>query len=638
MEFFLSNHQFESQTSNIPIFRTKLISLGDEGVGKTSLLENLFPIGLHYSNNSLLFNGQKQISWFQLQDNKLIQYSDPQLKMRVRELDLLSPGTQIGFINKEGTYQIQINPGIFKKSLSLIFNNKSDGKSWKHRLLQIIKKEEVDQKFDFNLYQVNYPIITEDYGEVPLQLMIWDFKCQKSYETPNFYFSPSVRTVLLITWKMIAEDKGIENLEFWLHSLLSHFKNENERPNEKKMFSIYIVGTHLDELTRDDDFLHYKINRINRLQQVTHRLQFSLPFEYFEVNSLEGEGIEELRESIIKNVMEHGYMKNQLPPSYLMIQSLILKLQEGEHSQPFMEFEQFKKEIRQFSGVHIEEETIKEALDLFHSWNLCIYFRYSPISDKIIFHPQQFFSLYISKLYQFKNEKFFENGKTDLNSLEQIWTKSIWFDAAIDFLESTHFCFRTFEEDGLKIIFPSKLPLTNPEIVWDEKHHLEFIRILQFNFLPKEFFSQLLVSLHFSFFENQIWRTGIFATTPDFQLLIESHLDQNRIAITFRGLTADLGKEKIEVVINKIESFQELYPGIIISQLTPCFKHESQDSQDLIEILDCLKDFDNDINHRKLICSQQEPIDSKQILLKAGFIGKFERFGFFFFFFFFLCF
>ena len=84
-----------------------------------------------------------------------------------------------------------------------------------------------------------------------LELSVWDFGGQHEYYNNHHYFL-SARSVFLVVWKVtehIDDHLGLSGLEFWLNSLKAI--SPPPRPsagNQKPLYSIIVVGTHIDGL------------------------------------------------------------------------------------------------------------------------------------------------------------------------------------------------------------------------------------------------------------------------------------------------------------------------------------------------------------------------------------------------------
>ena len=198
-------------------------------------------------------------------------------------------------------------------------------------------------------------------------------------------------------------------------------------------------------------------------------------------------------------------MGEEIPQTYLKIEQSILSMREEFKSLPLMKLkEEFLPRIKK--DHQIEEEEIKRAVSLLHSWGECIHFESSPIlSEYIILDPAFLTQEILSSLFHPDYKNFFPNGRLNHQDLKFIWPKYQDKSAfLIALMEKFEVCFElnpNSSEDffSRESIITSYLPEDPPEEFtsnWTEacpKDTYQLSNKYQFNIIPKELVSRLLV-------------------------------------------------------------------------------------------------------------------------------------------------
>ena len=101
-----------------------------------------------------------------------------------------------------------------------------------------------------------------------------------------------------MVWKAtkgVDDQLGVSGLEFWLNSLKAHLPPP-PAGNEKPLYSIIVVGTHIDGLVGHQTYGLRK-TKVNEVFSKKCGMG-NLPFEYIEVSSKSGENMSLLHERI----------------------------------------------------------------------------------------------------------------------------------------------------------------------------------------------------------------------------------------------------------------------------------------------------------------------------------------------------
>lgn len=115
----------------------------------------------------------------------------------------------------------------------------------------------------------------------PLQIhlsWVWDFGGQQEYYNNHHYFL-SARSIFLVVWKVtehMSDLLGLGGLEFWLKSLKAHLPPPS---GSKPLYSIVVVGTHIDGLVDHKESRGLRRLLVEEMFSKKCRMG-DLPFEY----------------------------------------------------------------------------------------------------------------------------------------------------------------------------------------------------------------------------------------------------------------------------------------------------------------------------------------------------------------------
>ena len=213
---------------------------------------------------------------------------------------------------------------------------------------------------------MNHPAIQtllKERGGGEFFLRVMDFAGQEDYYHSHHHFLTS-RAFYLVVFRLDDPD-GINKLDFWLSNLRAHLdKQQNHEEGEgagpgggkgereggrRREYSIGVVGTHLDLLTPEGRGEEEKGKRREELRRKMEKEGLSLSL-YHEVSCLgEGnlEGIDNLREELFRQMLEHSYMGERLPKSYVMARDLLDRERRNEErkSCPLMTLDEMRKSL-----------------------------------------------------------------------------------------------------------------------------------------------------------------------------------------------------------------------------------------------------------------------------------------------------
>jgi len=500
--------------SSQSIYRTKLMVVGYENVGKTTLLDCLFPLTdpIQVPN----FFGINSEYYFTLEGKYLKQYYQGELyKQYILENKEWIVTKKI----KKELFQEEKNLGIeiqrtkmlSKEKIVLYFENEGIRNHWFERLSRLVSNK-ATHGIEVNTHIWNSSTLNkhqyqnfETKGnenvkgneemrpkEKRVEFSTWDFAGQHDYYNTHHYFL-SNRSIFLVLYRMDKGIKGLESLDFWLKSLSSHLNQNYCDEKGKPFYSIIIVGTFLDSII--DNQSEDMNLRQTKIMEIYDKNGLKSPPFYFEVSCSTLENINELREIIFNISLSHSYMGEKIPIGYLTIEKSIYELRKLKQNHPIIEIQDLFDHVQsQFqSSFKFDNNYTKRALRLLHEWGICIYFD-NPIelSNIIVLDPQHFTKTILGDLFKAdeSSRQMRLNGIIQYSQLNIIWNgPTNLIDIYLSLLEKFEVCFiLEDQQNGIgiqngnknekKLIIPSLLP--DPEMIKEMKvKNLELMKELE---------------------------------------------------------------------------------------------------------------------------------------------------------------
>jgi len=413
--------------SGEPLYRSKIMTVGYESVGKTTLLDCLFPHeGQMYLSEGKLLK-EKKPYYFVLQGRFLRKYQD--LAARVSEPEnplatytLDHKQWKLEEINKGGHKGLQYGLALHTshrfgrkegKSFELFLETKEEREGWFSRLKRTCFNA-ATHGIEIQNPEISHPLIKEKLGEgARLEVSVWDFAGQLEYYQNHHYFI-SNRSVFLVLWKMSQGEEGLKGLEFWLRSLSFHLP-PLDPSSTQVFFSVFVVGTFLDMV--DADQREEREKAVKRLAK-----RCGLPpsaIAYLEVSCHTLENVGTLMDAIVKAMLSHSYMGEKIPMSYLSVQRNLREQRKQEERQalPLLSLE----EIPQTQTIGAE--TVKRALTLMTFWGECVYFEQpAELASTVVLDPRFLTREVLGQLFNPEHVRFYKDGIVRHADLSQVWS------------------------------------------------------------------------------------------------------------------------------------------------------------------------------------------------------------------------
>jgi len=293
-----------------PLYRTKLMVVGFENVGKTTILDCLFPIQ-DLGKTKKMFQKMEYI--IELQGKFLRKYKPKEPNRVYKVIILVNKQWNIQEIKEIGLALIPLNDKSQKK-IEIHFKDQQTRDKWSERLKRVIRNVathgiEIQDQILQNPNKLNIAnelaeslhSSNEQNLETDIDVSIWDFAGQHDYYNNHHYFL-STRTVFLVLWKMKDGKNGtngLEGLNFWFKSLSSHLQHDLTLTNGKPYFSIIVVGTFLDDQSINKSEESKKL-REQKILEIARSNGIDYPIQIYEVSCSTMENIKKLKQDIYK--------------------------------------------------------------------------------------------------------------------------------------------------------------------------------------------------------------------------------------------------------------------------------------------------------------------------------------------------
>jgi len=643
----------KSPNSN-PLYRTKLMVVGYENVGKTTILDCLFSIIDIGETKGTLMKTEYLI---ELQGKYFRKYKPKEFDKLHREIILENKHWNIQEIKETG---LELIPLIDKnqKKIEIYFKEKETRDKWIERLKRVIlnaathgievnthiwKSSTLNQhQLQNNNFEAKQNENEKRNKDDSIEFSTWDFAGQNDYYNTHHYFL-SNRSIFLVLYRMDQGIKGLESLDFWLKSLSSHLNQNHCDENGKPFYSIIIVGTFLDSINGNQS--EDKNLRQTKIMEIYDKNGLKSPPFYFEVSCSTLENIGELREIIFNLSLSHSYMGENVPIGYLTIEKSIYELRKSKQNHPIIEIQELMTYVQsQYQSLfEFDFEFIKRALRLLHEWGICIYFN-QPIelSNIIVLDPQHFTKNILGDLFK-ADESIRQlrlNGIIHYSHFNKIWNGPMnLIDIYLSLLEKFEVCFilkdqQNEKQNEMKIIIPNLLSEDKMKIIEEKlrmkwpitipRGEIEIDRIFSFNQVPSEMVSRLLVRFHDKIVDNIIWRRGVLLKhfkneNENVLCLLEVKMSENLFEIRIRGKEREECLEMMKYIYNEVKIVSGNYGGVKWKECvrSPHF------SKGLINLDDIEEDCKLDLKDRKLICPITHfPIYGEDLLFKTGLLDS----------------
>jgi len=627
--------------------------VGFENVGKTTILDCLFPIINLGETQGKLVRTEYLIG---LQGKYFRKYKPKELNKIYREIILENKQWNVKEIKETGLELIPLNDKNQKK-IEIYFKDQETRDKWIERLKRVTlnsathgievnthiwNSSTLNQHRNRNLEARQNEEKKEKDDEV--EYSTWDFAGQNDYYNTHHYFL-SNRSIFLVLYRMDKGIKGLESLDFWLKSLSSHLNQNYCDEKGKPFYSIIIIGTFLDSIINNQNDENKNLRQTKVMEIYDQNGLKSPPF-YFEVSCSKLTNIDELREIIFYNSLSHSYMGENVPIRYLSIEKSIYELRKLKQNHPIIEIQDLINHVQsQYQSQSFDIEFVKRALKLLHEWGICIYFdKPIELSNIVVLDPQHFTKTILGDLFKAdeSSRQLRLNGIINYSQLNKIWNgPTHLIDTYLSLLQKFEVCFiledqqnenENKNENEKKLIIPNLLSEDKTKTIEEKlekkwpttipRGEIEIERIFSFNQVPSEMVSRLLVRFHDKIVDNIIWRRGVLLKhDTNILCLLEVKISENVFEIRIRGKERKECLEMMNYIYEEVKIVSGNYGGVKWKECvrSPHF------SKGLINLDDIHQDCKFELNYRKLICPITHfPIYGEDLLFKTGLLDSLE--------------
>ncbi len=377
-----------------------------------------------------------------------------------------------------------------------------------------------------------------------INLNVWDFGGQEIYHaTHQFFLTKRSLYLLVYNCRTSEEDNRIE---YWLKLIESFGGNS----------PVIIVGNKKDESPLD-------INR-RSLREKYPNIKAIL-----QTSCLQNEGIDELRDVILEQLIDLKEIYDLLPISWFEV-----KRQLESMSDDFITYNRYMGIC--YEHKISEEQNQEQLIDLLHRLGVVLNFREHPMLQHAnILNPKWV----TTGIYAILSDEIIKTINKGIFSLTDDLTKRILLFDPLRYPESRHkylvemmqqfnLCF-TLGDKSNKFLIPALLPKDEPEHTKLEGTTLEF----QYHYpiLPEVIISRFIVLTHNKIHNQMYWRSGVMLEYTENKKIynkarIKAETNDKKIIISIDGQ-----KRSRRIFLGIIRStFQKIHDSFANLEITEC--------------------------------------------------------------------
>jgi internalin A len=348
-----------------------------------------------------------------------------------------------------------------------------------------------------------------------VRLNVWDFGGQEIYHATHQFFLTKRSLYLLVCNCRTSEEEN--RLEYWL-KLIESFGGQSP---------IIIVGNKKDEQPLD---INRKALR-EKYPNIKAIIETSCPIT-------EGDGIDELRQAITREVGQLKEVYDLLPLSWFEVKECLEKMDED-----FISYSTYaciceRKTIS-------EEPNQEQLIDLLHRLGLVLSFRDHPILQSTnVLNPdwvtQGIYALLSDEILKIKTK-----GMLTYQDLSRILDPQRYpakrHHYLTELMKEFQLCFQVPDCHPFTFLIPGLLPKDEPKDTALKGDKLEFQ--YHYRVLPESIMSRFIVLTHPKIHKQIYWRSGVMLT-----------YSEGNETYNIARIKADLEDKKIFISINGRES------------------------------------------------------------------------------------
>jgi serine/threonine protein kinase/GTPase SAR1 family protein len=428
-----------------------------------------------------------------------------------------------------------------------------------------------------------------------LTFSVWDFAGQEIYYTTHSFFLTD-RSIFVVVFNLVL---GAENcrVDYWLNSVKARTPTA----------PIFLIGTHLDKVSSKSDALA-TMEKLDKKYKKTFKIRGSMA-----VSCENLENIEAFIDALLLTAKKEPYMGAKMPASYFALEDMCLMERRNKellNVAPILTWEEVSLLARKSNFAKVDESKpdaddafdaqLTVAIDVLHLLGSVVRFKEAGggLENYVILDPQWVTKIFATIITTKQN--FVRDGVIDVaNLFTQLWRPfpPKLHPLLLNLLESFEIVFKLPDDLELakqrealrkrqmsfmelddsilqyrpsralrsrdrhaaisalsvslaingkdRILIPALLPEARPDfqLTWPELDHdtrrTQFTRRYQFAFMPNGLFSRFMIRLLKFSDAQRYWRNGVLVQNrrvDDDQALIEFNPKKNEISLSVRGV------------------------------------------------------------------------------------------------------
>ena len=398
-------------------------------------------------------------------------------------------------------------------------------------------------------------------GKAEINLNVWDFGGQEIYHATHQFFLTKRSLYLLVYNCRTSEDEN--RIEYWLKLIESFGDNS----------PVIIVGNKKDERPLD-------------LNQKSLREKYPNIKAILQTSCLQNEGIDELRDAILKQLANLKEIYDLLPISWFEVKHQLESMPDD-----FITYNQY---IGICHDHKISEDKNQEQLiDLLHRLGVVLNFREHPMLQRDnILNPKWV----TTGIYAILSDEVIKTTNKGIFSLTDDLTKCILLDPLryplsrhkylVGMMQQFNLCFALGDKSD-KFLIPALLPKDEPDDTKLEGATLEF----QFHYpiLPEVIISRFIVLIHDKIHNQTYWRSGVMLEyTEDKKIYniasIKAETNDKKIIISINGHKRSR-RIFLGIIRSTFQKIHDLFANLEITERVPVPNHPNYPPLDYQELL-----------------------------------------------------
>jgi internalin A len=376
-----------------------------------------------------------------------------------------------------------------------------------------------------------------------VRLNVWNFGGQEiMHATHQFFMTKRSLYLLALDCRL---DKDENRLEYWLRKIESLSENS----------PVIIIGTKVDQHQFD-------LNQKDLLEKFPYIKGF------YGISAKTGEGIEDLKKAVIKEIGRLEGVHNELPQQWFDVKERLEELDEDSIS-----FERYSEICRE-NGIDSENENI-DLVELLHDLGVVLCFdKDARLKDTIVLQPEWV----TNGVYKILNSHsvFEKAGILRMDMLPGILDKEKYPKGKhrfiLDMMKKFELCFEISEDEFL---IPDLLRQEEPYTgEWSDALRFQY----QYDVFFRSIVTRFIVRMHERIESKTYWRNGVVLAYKvggevKNRALIKADSTAAKIAIAVSG-EQNTRRDFLSLIRGIFEGIHNTIPNLTVKEKAPIPGHE----------------------------------------------------------------